>query len=193
MPSAEEDGSRHTGTSREPSLSDRSTGDVAERDKHRSDEDKGTTIQQQREPHLRSDQSDNVDLLSAGVDTGSSTAAGAKSKDKLQAGAPDSERSSARYEDSAETATGEENHSDYSSDKNFTPTATTIPVRFTPCPRCAKCKYQSKGSFYCRARALHLFAPGWDAADQTKRWDIPRGFLRWLRHEGPVEGCKVRI
>ena len=71
------------------------------------------------------------------------------------------------------------------------PSATTIPQRFS-CSRCAKCKHQSKGTFYCRVILLHLFAPSWEDADQSKAWEIPRGFLKWLRREGPVERCEVR-
>lgn len=71
------------------------------------------------------------------------------------------------------------------------PSTNSIPVRFS-CSRCTKCKYQSRGTFYCRVSQLHLLAPAWDEHDQTKRWEIPRGYLKWLRREGPVEGCEVR-
>ncbi|CAN0497702.1 unnamed protein product, partial [Ectocarpus sp. 12 AP-2014] len=67
---------------------------------------------------------------------------------------------------------------------------TSIPRRFK-CSRCAKCKYQSKGTFYCRVNQLHLVAPGWEDADQTATWDPPRGFLKWLRNAGPVVGCET--
>lgn len=76
-------------------------------------------------------------------------------------------------------------------DNGLLPNATAIPQRFS-CSRCAKCKHQSKGTFYCRVILLHLFAPSWEDIDQETAWDIPRGFLKWLRREGPLEGCKVR-
>ena len=66
-----------------------------------------------------------------------------------------------------------------------------MPRRFG-CSRCNRCRVRSKGAFYCRAQMLHLFAPGWQEEDQTKLWQIPRGFLKWLRNEGPLEGCSVR-
>ena len=76
-------------------------------------------------------------------------------------------------------------------DDGLLPSATAIPQRFS-CSRCAKCKHQSKGAFYCRVILLHLFAPSWEDLDQETAWDIPRGFLKWLRREGPLEGCEVR-
>ncbi|CAN0444724.1 unnamed protein product, partial [Ascophyllum nodosum] len=65
-----------------------------------------------------------------------------------------------------------------------------MPRRFG-CSRCNRCRVRSKGAFYCRAQMLHLFAPGWQEEDQTKLWQIPRGFLKWLRNEGPLEGCSA--
>ena len=76
-------------------------------------------------------------------------------------------------------------------DDRLLPSATVIPQRFA-CSRCAKCKHQSKGTYYCRVILLHLFAPSWEDADQGRPWEIPRGFLKWLRREGPLEGCEVR-
>lgn len=51
---------------------------------------------------------------------------------------------------------------------------------------------RTQGTFYCRVNQLHLLAPGWEDADQKATWKPPPGFLRWLRDQGPVVGCKVR-
>lgn len=65
-----------------------------------------------------------------------------------------------------------------------------MPRRFA-CSRCFRCKGQSKGAPHCRVQMLHLFAPGWFEEDQSQRWEPPRGFIKWLRNEGPMVGCKV--
>lgn len=65
-----------------------------------------------------------------------------------------------------------------------------MPRRFA-CSRCFRCKGQSKGAPHCRVQVLHLFAPGWFEEDQSQRWKPPRGFIKWLRNEGPLMGYKV--
>ncbi|CAM9761413.1 unnamed protein product, partial [Hapterophycus canaliculatus] len=67
---------------------------------------------------------------------------------------------------------------------------TSIPQSFK-CWRCAKCKYQSKSTFYCRVNQLHLLAPGWNNPNQRATWDPPEGFFAWLRTSAYVEGCET--
>lgn len=66
-----------------------------------------------------------------------------------------------------------------------------VPVRFS-LNRCAKCKHQSKGTYYCRVSNLHLYAPDWEEVNPMRPWVPPTGFLQWLRTDGPVKGCRVR-
>lgn len=74
-------------------------------------------------------------------------------------------------------------------DNDRTMSTVIMPRRFA-CSRCFRCKGQSKGAPHCRVQMLHLFAPGW-FEDQSKRWEPPRGFIKWLRNEGPLIGCTV--